>query len=195
MAFQDTVFLLGKTVDSTKVTLRPLSLQDKDRCSKWINDPSLRPYLPPILYPMSYEAEEKWLEAITKPLGQNPEDIFWAICTETDHIGVISLNNISLVHRHAITGMFIGEKNLRGKGIGPAAKEMVITYAFDELNLEHLRAEVLSTNQPSRSMQDKCGYEEVGCIPKWYFKAGKHQDLIIYYLSRAKWRELQQKRS
>lgn len=190
MAYQDIVFLAGQTPDGTKVILRPLSLEDKDRCSKWINDPTLRPFLAPIIFPISYEAEEKWLEAVIRPPGNNPEDIFWAICTEAAHIGVVSLNEISLVHRHAVTGMFIAEEGLRGKGIGPTAKKLVIQYAFDELNLEYLQAEVLETNDASRLMQAKCGYKQVGCIPHWYFKDGRYQDLIIYHLSRVKWKRM-----
>jgi RimJ/RimL family protein N-acetyltransferase len=185
-------FVIGSTPAGVLVRLRALELTDIDRCLKWINDPVLRQTIA-ATYPMSRYAEEKWLARLsdTKPVMGNPTDMVFAIVVEDQHVGTAGIHSISMVHRHAITGMMIGEATWRGKGVGPTAKKLVIDYAFEELNLERLQSIVIEGNIASIKMQERHGYQLVGRLPKWNFKDGQWKDDFIYVLDREHWRKSQ----
>lgn len=179
-------FLEGQTPSGERVALRALDEGDIDRCLKWINDPELRPVLL-ATFPISAGAERQWLESVTQPVGANPENLVFAIVVDGQHVGNAGIHRISSVHRHAITGLMIGEKEFRGRKIGPTAKRLLIRYAFTELNLETLRADVFEGNAPSIRMQEACGYTLAGRLPRWVFKDGRWKDILLYVLSREDW--------
>jgi RimJ/RimL family protein N-acetyltransferase len=64
----------------------------------------------------------------------------FAICdNETkQHIGNISLQNISQKNKSAEFAIIIGEKSFMGKGIGKEAGKIILEYAFNTLKLHRV---------------------------------------------------------
>lgn len=180
--------LAAKTPQGTEVVLRRLEMEDIAHCGQWINDPENRQLLQ-VDYPLGKNDELKWLESVTAPLPSNPAQIALAIWVDNVMVGTCSLKDISQRHRHAEIGIVIGDKTVRGKGIGVTTYQLLHYFAFEELNLEALKADVYSHNKASQKLHQKMGYIEFGRIPNWYFKAGKYRDLIIYHLSRDSWQK------
>lgn len=189
MSHRDWKPLSGLTKTGVEVVLRRLHLDDVDDLGRWINQPEIRQLLS-VDYPASYQQELDFIERATKRLD-NPTEIPLAICAEGTLVGAAGLHDISLRHRHAIVGLFIGDKTWRGQGIGRTVYRLLIEFAFNELNLQALRADVYEHNHASQELHLRTGFTQVGCIPKWYFKAGQYQDFLTYHLSQETWRQQQ----
>ena len=77
-------------------------------------------------------------------------------------IGIIGLNNII---RGAFQSCHLGYKldeAHRGQGIMPMAVNMIVDYAFRELNLHRIEANVMPRNRASLRCLEKCGFENEG---------------------------------
>lgn len=183
---ENLVFLDGVTPNGERVVLRPVDMDDLDLCLQWYNDPELRSVMGASL-PMSRSAEREWLERVTKHQGQSPEHLVFMIVFDRQPVGTIGLHEINLVHRRAVIGIRIGEKDYRGRKIGRTAQELIIRYAFNELNLLRLRANIYEGNVPSIRIHEACGYRLAGRLPHWHFKDGQWKDDLIYVLSRDDW--------
>lgn len=191
MAFQDWKALSGRTNAGAEVVLRWFHPDDIDLCGKWANDQELRKVLS-IEYPVGYVEMQKWLEKVASPPDSNPAELHLGIQVEGILVGSCGLHDISGIHRHANIGIFIGEASYRGCGVALIAYQLLIRFAFTEMNLERLRAEVDADNQASHRLHLRAGFEQVGCVPDWHFKSGHYQNEIIYFLSRERWQSLDQ---
>lgn len=82
-------------------------------------------------------------------------------------IGIIGLNNII---RGAFLSCHLGYKldnAYLGRGFMPMAVDMVTDYAFRELNLHRIEANVMPRNKASLRVLEKCGFENEG-LSKFY---------------------------
>jgi RimJ/RimL family protein N-acetyltransferase len=78
----------------------------------------------------------------------------------------------------------IGRKDLWSKGLGGDAVKVRNRYAFDVLGLRLLIATVIADNSRSLAMLTKAGYQEVGRVPKRYWKRGAYRDQVLFALHR-----------
>lgn len=96
-----------------------------------------------------------------------PSNITFAVVLrENDElIGRNELDYLDLVHRSAETGTELFRPEHRGKGYGTEAKHLLLSYAFDVLNLHMVWSNVWEENPRSRAALLKQGYRIGGCIP------------------------------
>ncbi len=99
--------------------------------------------------------------------SETPAQITFAIVLrENDElIGRNELDFLDLVHRSAETGTGIFRPEHRGKGYGTEAKHLLLTYAFEVLNLHMVWSTVWEENPRSRAALLKQGYREAGSTP------------------------------
>lgn len=97
-------------------------------------------------------------------------------------IGSVSLSNI-------ITGpfrsCFIGyriDKNENGKGIASEAITSVVKFAFEELNLHRIEANIMPRNKPSIRAAEKCGFVYEGSSQKYLQINGVWEDHLHYVI-------------
>ena len=174
------VFLRGK-----RVYLRPIEKTDASRMLRWINDPETRRWLGRC-HPLNLTREEEYIDNKYK----DDRDVTLAIVlTEGDrHIGSVGLHHIDLLNQTAVTGMLIGEKDSRGQGYGPAAKALMLDYAFNTLNLRTVRSATIATNVASARSLEKSGYVQVGRLPDQFFREGCWHDELLWCITRKQWK-------
>lgn len=167
-----------------RVYLRPLELADAPAQLRWINDPLTRKYLGRC-HPLNLVQEEAWIEG----LYAGKTDVTLAIVLQEGdrHIGSLGLHGIEPINQTAVTGMLIGEAECRGKGYGPEAKELMLAYGFNTLNLRTIRSATFATNTPSMRSLQKSGYVEVGRIPDRFFRDGAWHDEVQWVITREAW--------
>lgn len=173
------VFLKGR-----KVILRPPNKKtDLVNCMRWLNDPEVSYFLG-VYLPQSEGQEEEWFDKI----GKSDKDVVFAIETlDGRHIGNIGLHNINWKDRTAMTGTFIGEKELWGKGYGTDAKMLLLDFAFDTLGLEKVNSEAFIFNKRSINYSLGCGYKKEGKRRSQIFKHGRRWDVILLGVLREEW--------
>ena len=96
-----------------------------------------------------------------------PDNLTFAIVLrENDElIGRNELDFLDMVHRSAETGTELFKPEHRGKGYGTEAKHLLLSYAFDVLNLHMVWSTVWEENPRSRAALLKQGYRPSGCTP------------------------------
>lgn len=181
------MFLKGQQVE-----LRPIEEEDASLFQGWINNQKISQYLL-AYFPVTLMAEKEWI----KKTSESKDDIVLTIATvdlkanglSRKPIGNVALNKISHKDSHATFGIFIGEEDYHGHGLGTEAARLIIGYAFEQLNLHRINSNALAFNERSIKMHLRLGFEKEGCQRQKIFKNGAYQDEIIFGLLRENWKK------
>ncbi len=120
---------------------------------RWFNDPRVRAGLFETT-PREEADISQWLEDIS----QSSVDYYLSILVNKRHVGHVGLNSIDRDAGVAEVGIVIGERDCWNKGIGKTAIKMIKIEAKTRFNLRRLKARILSTNQRSIHLFQRCGF-------------------------------------
>lgn len=164
-------------IKGSQIYLRPITIEDTDCVVRWRND---RKIVENFIYRKNISKEEhiNWLHNKVET-GQVIQFIICDLQSDKP-LGSIYLQNFNETSRQAEEGIFLGEDEAYGRGIGTEAAKLVLEYAFSTLKLHKLTARVLSYNQGSRKMHEKAGYKLESYLKDELFLDGKYEDLIFY---------------
>ena len=96
-------------------------------------------------------------------------------------IGKLKLSNIAYgIFKSGILGYSI-DKDEQGKGYMKEAVNLVVNYAFEDLDLHRVEASALVDNEPSKHVLIGCGFKELGINKKYLYINGGWKDHITYY--------------
>lgn len=168
------IFLKGMNID-----LLVKNKEHVDIYVKWINDPRIGKFLS-VYIPETIEVIKKeWF-----PEYPDEKNIWFEIWHKEDQkpIGMVGLLKIIAPYRRGEIGIFIGEIDYWGKGIGTEAAKMILDYAFNVLNLYKIVAEVSVTNTRSVAIFNKLGFIEEGHLKDHEFIDGDWRDNKIFGL-------------
>jgi diamine N-acetyltransferase len=106
------------------------------------------------------------------------------ICKNNDFnaIGLIDLFDFDPKNRRAGIGILIQNQEDRYQKFGSEALELLINYAFQDLNLHQLYANIGTENSPSLRLFTTFGFEKIGIKKEWLLVAGIYKDEAIYQL-------------
>jgi RimJ/RimL family protein N-acetyltransferase len=111
-----------------------------------------------------------------------PRKIVMNFFEEDKNIGFVAFNMRYFNKNAYITYYLVPEK--RGIGKGKEILHKAIDFAFNELNLERITAEVYEYNERSIKILEKFGFKLEGRIRKGKFHKGNYYDILIYGLLR-----------
>lgn len=166
------------TAPGSPVYLRALEAQDLERLHRWHNDPALYATLAGTYRPVSVETERAWLAAASSGA---PGAVNLAVCATDggEHVGNAYLRDVDVVNRRAELHVFLGDEARRGQGLGRAAVELLVGYAFDHLNLERVWLQVLASNAAALAVYERCGFAREGVLRRHVFNAGAWEDVVV----------------
>ena len=106
------------------------------------------------------------------------------ICKKEDSeaIGLIDLFDFDPKNKRAGIGIIIQNETNRNSGFGKEALALVIDYAFQQLQLHQLYANIGSENQPSLALFTTFGFEKIGIKKDWNFTNNSFHDEIFFQL-------------
>lgn len=182
-------------IKGSQIYLRPITIEDTDLVVRWRNSEKV---VQNFIYRKNISREDhiNWFHNKIET-GQVMQFIICDLQTDKP-LGSIYLQNFNESSRQAEEGIFLGEEEAYGRGIGTEAAKLMLEYAFSVLKLHKLTARVLSYNQGSRKMHEKAGYEMESYLRDELFLDGKYEDLIFYGAinpAEKKEREIQEKGS
>ncbi len=156
------------------VSIRPISYEDTANIVRWRNSDFVRKRF---LYraPFTAESHNNWMktQVETKKVYQ-----FIINCDGTD-VGSIYLRDVDLVNRKAEYGVFIGEREYLGKGVGKAATKLILDFAFTQLKLHKVYLRVLSDNTAAIKSYENSGFTQEGFFRDEIFADGKYESVIF----------------
>jgi len=124
----------------------------------------------------SAAAIKPWTE---KQAAEDPtQRVFFAIRTlhADELIGIATISGFRWSHRSGWLGIGIGRREFWGKGLGSDALEIVLCYAFSELNLRRVQLGVFEYNRRAVRTYEKAGFQIEGRYRKIYQRDGMRFD-------------------
>ncbi|MEP0813759.1 MAG: GNAT family N-acetyltransferase [bacterium] len=166
--------------------LVPLTAEHVPDMVKWVNDPAVIHFL---MIPgnLTTDQEMQWLERVRNDQSQ----IVMGIVEREGgkYVGNIGLHNISRRNSHAEYGIFIGEREFWGRGIGTSAGRLIIDHGFNTLNLNRIFLRVYAFNERGIACYKKLGFTEEGRLRGHVFKDGRYHDEVMMGVLRDEWNE------
>ena len=136
-----------------------MNIEDVEMYTKWMNDFAVTDGLGSSSRLTTLIGEKDYLENIVK----NGSLQFSIVNKEDDTlIGNCGFNEIDTLKQIAEIGIFIGDEEKRGKGLGTEAVSLLIKYGFEYLNLNNIMLRVYSFNERAIKSYKKCGFKEFG---------------------------------
>jgi RimJ/RimL family protein N-acetyltransferase len=168
-----------------KVNLRRHKIEDLPAIVRWYRDPELGRLTRYHSAPMSAEEVERFFrgrlmsdDALAYAIEELPSQrligftTFWGLDAE---------NNSVLFH------ITIGERDAWGRGMGSEATELMLSHAFDNLELHRVGLSVFSFNTRAIRAYEKVGFHHEGRLRDAIARDGRYWDEIQMGYLREEW--------
>jgi|NGEPerStandDraft_6_1074524.scaffolds.fasta_scaffold42847_3 RimJ/RimL family protein N-acetyltransferase len=137
--------------ESHLIRLGPLDYEkDPPLVARWTHDALFRTVLGAVARPLSTDAVRRQLEKVEKQMEEAKNLIHFTIRARVDN-RLVGLARIFWIDFHTGTGVLnlgIGDASDRRRGYGSDALNLLLRFAFDELNLHRLSAWPSADNLP-----------------------------------------------
>ncbi|MDP4087033.1 MAG: GNAT family protein [Bacillota bacterium] len=170
------------------VSLKLIELNDAEKIFK-LTDKSrnyLREWLPWLDNTIRVENTKEFIQSCLKGYIEN-KSITTVILFNGEIAGVAGFNSINWSNKTAYIGYWLGEE-FQGKGIMTKAAKALTEYAFNDLRLNKVEIRAASGNKKSRSIPERLGYVNEGCIRSTEWLYDHHVDHIVYGVLAEEWR-------
>ena len=101
-------------------------------------------------------------------------------------IGTCTLTHLSNIHERAEIGFALRQARW-GQGLGSEAVAAVVAFAFNQLALHRIDADVDPRNGRSLKLLERVGFKREGHLRERYFMNGERQDALMMGLLRTDW--------
>ena len=175
-------------------TLVRLSAFDPDEMSKalprWWRNSEYARLLSSSFGPLqSPKAVANWIEK--EAIDPSPASYFFSIRTlaEDRLIGDLGLDVVDWSGRDAFVGLGIGETEYWNKGYGTDVMNILLRFAFLEINLRRVTLSVFEYNPRAIRSYEKAGFSHEGRLRKILNKEGRRWDMLFMGIMREEWME------
>ncbi len=184
--------LTEQLFEGQQVRFAPLDAErDAEIVSNWSHDPDylrqlstdIAKPLSPVLIKKQYEEWEKEAEK------HNAFNFALRLKTDDRLIGFTRLFRIEWTHGTATLQIGIGDRNDRGQGYGTEALQMLMRYAFDEINLYRLAAITAAYNTGAIRFFERAGFAVEVRRRLAVQRDGQRWDVVMLGLLRDEWRK------
>ncbi|MDB5049667.1 MAG: acetyltransferase, family [Fibrobacteres bacterium] len=168
-----------------KVHLRLLEEFDLPLLVKWRNDPrNWQQFFN--RFPLSQINQRSWFQSLL----DNPARKFFMVClAKGKAVGTFSFDQIDPINLSLEVGnVLIGEHT--HKGLASEALELLVNFAFVQLNMHRLYLEVWAGNLPAIGLYRKFGFELEGVARQARYSDGKFRDIAHMGLLKEDWMAL-----
>lgn len=176
-----------KRLVGEKIFLSPIIEEDYLKFYEWMNDDSIIDNIGRSDKLTTYEVNKIWCESSSKDSKQ----IFSIVEYDDKLIGCCGINDINYLHRTCELYIYIGEKNMRGKGVGKEAIQLLLDYAFNTLNMNSIFIKAFSYNTKAINLYKKVGFQKIGMRRKSHYLNNDYHDIILFDLLKSEYQGVQ----
>jgi RimJ/RimL family protein N-acetyltransferase len=139
--------------------------------------------------PMSAAMVKKQYEKLEKQIDENKNQYFFAIRAREDNrlIGKAAIQWIEWANGNGFLRFGIGAEQDRRKGYGSQMMQMLLRFAFAEVNLFRLTAVVPEYNVAAVALLQKFGFIEEVRRRQSLERDGRRWDLLVFGLLKDEW--------
>lgn len=173
---------LRRTPASSRIVLGPITRADAPLLFTWINDRELV-ILSSAYRPVHETTHREWLNGVSN----RPDAVAFAISLKKTKrlVGVCQLTGISRVHRGAELQIRLGDGRWRGRGLGVEAVQLLVDFAFKDLNLHRVSLHVFRTNTRAIRTYERAGFSLEGALRDAAYVDGRYVDVLVMSILRA----------
>ncbi|MBT7553297.1 GNAT family N-acetyltransferase [bacterium] len=167
---------------SENIYFREISIDDIDGgWLEWINDKTSKKFLST----RKKQTKENLIQYLEESIP--PLVYMFAVClVENDkYIGNARLSSVDRINNKCTYGRLIGDKNLRGQGIGTEILKLLAYYAFYNLNLNRIETGVVKKNIASIRSNEKAGFIFEGVLRESELINDTYEDVIRFSMLRS----------
>jgi len=170
------------------VGLRILKKSDAEVFCPLVADRRVARYLSRLPQPYHIEDAQAWVKT-TRQQARRRESFSFGIEGQREKaiVGMISLMEIKWEDGVAELGYWVGRPYWR-RGYAYEAVHFMLRFAFEELKLYRVFAQVLETNKASSNLLRKAGFVPEGISRKSRFQNGRRLDMVSFGLLRPEFR-------
>lgn len=161
--------------------LRPIARGDVDLLLTWRNAPHIRRWMYTD-HLISREEHLAWFERIRTTEGARPLIFECA----GDPLGLVNFVDIRAGRERGSWGFYLAEED-PPRGMGTKLGVLALEYAFEQLGLRKLCAEVLANNERSLAFHWKLGFRDEETLVQHVVKDGRPEDVKALGLMRDQW--------
>ena len=160
------------------IQLRALEPSDLDTLYHWENDINI--------WKVSQTITPFSKHVLSQYLANAHQDIFTArqlrliIVKQSRSIGTIDLFDFEPVHKRAGVGILIADQGDRQKGYAREALELLINYAFKQLQLKQIYCNISSINKASINLFSGLDFMLVGVKKDWNKTQEGWEDELLF---------------
>jgi ribosomal-protein-alanine N-acetyltransferase len=177
------------TLETKRLLLRPLTLEDTDFIFQHFSDPQVTRYLydePPL---ETRDQAESIIRFFEHPAGKNRNR--WGIVLKSTQrlAGTAGFHRWEKDYRRAEVGYDLAYE-FWGRGLMSEALRAVIAYGFERMELNRIDALVYPGNPASLRVLLKLGFQQEGLLRDYFYQDGKFYDHAILGLLKKDWRQI-----
>ena len=181
----------NELLQGERIYLDAIRKEDSAQAAGWFADMELQRLLERnIVFPHTIEDHEDFYEQQRQ--ARRDASMFAFNIRRKDEgvlIGGCLMVDFNWQARHAMVALFIGDRNLWGKGYGTDALRVLLRYGFMELNLNRIGLGVFSYNTRAIKSCEKIGFQHEGRMREMICRDGKYHDEILMSILRSEWEE------
>jgi len=178
-----------------QICLTPIDLEkDPEIVARWTQNADYQQMLDSeLVRPLSPAQVKKQFEALEKEAEESNNLFYYAVRTlgTADHperlIGFARLYWIEWTHGAGMLQLGIGDPADHRRGYGQEVLQMMLRYAFMELNLFRLGAVIPEYNQPAQALFQKMGFVEEVRRREALHRYGQRWDMLHMGLLQEDW--------
>ena len=155
------------------INLFPIEDIDIPLIQSWINDEEIS-YFNGTRFPVSLSEQKEWYLKLIKDTSKKKLIIS---SKEGVKVGLVSLINIDFKNSNAEIAVYIAPA-FQKMGYASNSLNMMIKFAFIELRLYKIYANILDFNSPSIRTFEKLGFQREAILKNEYFSSNKYNDII-----------------
>ena len=169
---------MSQLLSNDTITLRALEPTDLDMLYQWENDTALW-VVSDTIAPYSRKALWQYLQEDTGDIYvQRQLRLIITLTSDGTAVGTVDFLNFDPLNNRAELGLFIATE-LRGKGLGRQALELLTAYAREHLGLRQLYVYIALDNTVCLKMFEEYGYRRVGVIQSWVKRGNSYRDVAL----------------
>lgn len=167
---------MQKVIENDNIYLRKMEYSDTENIVKWRNSDFVRNNF---IYQELFtkESHENWIRTMVET-GKVDQLI---ICLKDRDlpVGSVYIRDIDKTHNKAEYGIFIGEADARGKGVGSQAAQLMVRYCFEQLKLHRLFLRVFADNKQAIRSYEKAGFKQEAYLKDDVCIKGVYRDIVL----------------
>ena len=164
-----------KMINGERVCLVPISLNDTENIIRWRNSEDVKKYF---IYQELFTKESHEQRLKEQVFAGKCKQYIIYMKNDMRPIGSVYLRDIDNKNKKAEYGIFIGEVDYRGRGIGTEAARLIVRYAFNNLKLHKIMLRVIATNLTAINSYKRAGFVKEAYLKDEVIIDSEYKDIV-----------------